>query len=145
PGQDPAWMYYLTPNHLDTQAGYALTHAGTLATAAGNHRAGSALFRRGERLLRTGAHDLSIDHPAQRRALFEGAWLSVAATGQGQLEQACTIGNRAVTRLNGVQSARSAQVLRLLAGKLRRCGRNEYVRDFLPALDAALARQPVPA
>jgi hypothetical protein len=23
PAQEPAWMYYLTPNHLDTQAGYA--------------------------------------------------------------------------------------------------------------------------
>ncbi|MGH3922001.1 MAG: hypothetical protein ACRDTT_03875, partial [Pseudonocardiaceae bacterium] len=43
------------------------------------------------------------------------------------------------------QSTRSAQVLRLLANKLRRCGGNDYVRDFLPALDAALARQPGPA
>ena len=31
------------------------------------------------------------------------------------------------------------------ARRLRRCGRNEYVRDFLPTLDAALARQPRPA
>ncbi|MGQ0773076.1 MAG: carph-isopro domain-containing protein [Pseudonocardiales bacterium] len=145
PGEEPAWMYYLTPNHLDTQAGYALTHAGTLANTAGDHRAGSALLSRGERLLRTGAHDLPADHPAQRRALFEGAWLSVAAAGQGQLEQACTIGSHAVARLNGVQSARSAQVLRLLAGRLHRCGRNDYVRNFVPTLDAALARQPVPA
>ncbi|MGH2371010.1 MAG: carph-isopro domain-containing protein [Chloroflexota bacterium] len=145
PAEEPAWMYYLTPNHLDTQAGYALTHAGTLAAATGEHQTGTALLRRGERLLRTGAHALPVDHPAQRRALFEGAWLSVAAAGQGDLEQACTIGNLAVTRLNGVQSARSAQVLRLLARRLRRCGRNEYVRDFLPTLDAAVARQPVPA
>ncbi len=36
-GEEPAWMYYLTPNHLDTQAGYALTHAGTLAAAAGEY------------------------------------------------------------------------------------------------------------
>ncbi|MGH3754638.1 MAG: hypothetical protein ACRDRP_18455, partial [Pseudonocardiaceae bacterium] len=82
---------------------------------------------------------------AQSRALFEGAWLSVAAAGQGDLEQACTIGSLAVTRLDAVQSPRSAQVLRLLAQRLHRCARNEYVRDFLPALDAALARQPVPA
>ena len=144
-GEEPAWMYYLTPNHLDTQAGYALIHAGTLAAAAGDHQTGTALLRRGERLLRTGAHAVPVDHPAQRRALFEGAWLSVAAAGQGHLEQACTIGRLAVTRLNGVQSARSAQVLRLLARRLHRCGRHEYVRDFLPTLDAAVARQPVPA
>ncbi|MGH3897740.1 MAG: carph-isopro domain-containing protein [Pseudonocardiaceae bacterium] len=145
PAEEPAWMYYLTPNHLDTQAGYALTHAGTLAAAAGDHQTGTALLRRGEQLLRAGAHALPVDHPAQRRALFEGAWLSVAAAGQGRLEQACTIGSLAVTRLNGVQSARSAHVLRLLARRLRRCRRNEYVRDFLPTLDAAVAQQPVPA
>jgi hypothetical protein len=145
PAEEPAWMDYLTPNHLDTRAGYALTHAGTLAAAAGDHHTGTALLRRGERLLCTGAHALPMDHPAQRRALFEGAWLSVAVAGQGRLEQACTIGSLAVTRLDTVQSARSAQVLRLLAKRLRRCSRNDYVRDFLPTLDAALTRQPVPA
>jgi hypothetical protein len=134
-------MDYLTPNHLDTRAGHALAHAGTLAAAAGNHQTGTALLRRGERLLRTGAHALPVNHPAQRRALFEGAWLSVAAAGLGDLEQACTIGSLAVTRLDRVQSVRSAQVLRLLARRLRRCTRNEYVRDFLPTLDAAVARQ----
>lgn len=138
-------MYYLTPNHLDTKAGQALTHAGTLAAAAGDHQSGAVLLRRGERLLRTGAHALPVDHPAQRRALFEGAWLSVAVAGQGNLEQACTIGSLAVTRLERVQSVKSAQVLRLLATRLHRCARNEYVRDFLPTLNAALARQPIPA
>ncbi|MGH3756080.1 MAG: carph-isopro domain-containing protein, partial [Pseudonocardiaceae bacterium] len=104
PAQEPAWMYFLAPNMLDTRAGYALTHAGTLAVAAGDHQTGTALLRRGERLLRTGAHALPMDHPAQSRALFEGAWLSVAAAGQGDLEQACTIGSLAVTRLDAVQS-----------------------------------------
>ncbi|MGH3974425.1 MAG: carph-isopro domain-containing protein [Pseudonocardiaceae bacterium] len=145
PAEDQAGMDYLTPNHLDSRAGYHLTHAGTLAAAAGDHQTGTALLRRGERLLRTGAHALPVDHPAQRRALFEGAWLSVATAGQGDVEQACAIGNLAVTRLNVTQSAKSAQVLRLLAKRLRRCARNEYVRDFLPILDAALARQPMPA
>ncbi len=143
--EEPAWMDYLTPNQLDTRAGYALTHAGTLAAAAGDHQTGTALLRRGERLLRTGVHALPVNHPDQRRALFEGAWLSVAAAGQGDLEQACAIGSLAVTRLNVVQSVKSAQVLRLLARRLHRCGRNEYVRDFLPTLDAAVARQPMPA
>ncbi|MGH3872817.1 MAG: carph-isopro domain-containing protein [Pseudonocardiaceae bacterium] len=143
--QEPTGMDYLTSNHLDTKAGQALAHAGTLAVAAGDRQTGIALLSRSERLLRNGAHDLPVDHPAQRRALFEGAWLAVAAAGQGDLEQACTIGSLAVTRLNAVQSARSAQVLRLLAKRLRRCSRNEYVRDFSPTLDAAVARQPVPA
>ncbi|MDQ3987785.1 MAG: hypothetical protein M3291_01040 [Actinomycetota bacterium] len=145
PNKDPAWMYYLTPNHLDTQAGYSLAHAGALATGAGNRPARRSLLRRGEQLLRTGAHDLPLDHPSQRRALFEGAWLSVAAACRGDFEQACTTGQLTLTRLDAVQSARSADVLRLLARRLRRAGKNEYVRDFLPALDRAVARQPVSA
>ncbi len=145
PAAEPFWMDHFTPNHFDSRAGYALTHAGTLAAAAGDHQTGAALLRRGERLLRAGAHALPADHFDQRRVLFEGAWLSVAAAGQGDLEQACMIGSLAVTRLNRVQSVQSAQVLRLLAKRLHRCGRNEYVRDFLPTLDAALARQPRPA
>ena len=146
PNKDPAWMYYLTPNHLDAQAGYSLAHAGALATSAGDRSARRSLLRRGEQLLRTGAHDLPLGHPSQRRALFEGAWLSVAAACRGDVEQACTTGQLALTRLDCVQSARSADVLRLLARRLRRAGsKNEYVRDFLPALDRAVARQPVPA
>ncbi|MGH3898179.1 MAG: carph-isopro domain-containing protein [Pseudonocardiaceae bacterium] len=145
PAAEPFWMDHFTPNHFDSRAGYALTHAGTLAAAAGDQQTGTVLLRRGERLLRTGAHALPEDHFDQRRALFEGAWLSVAAAGQGDLKQACMIGSLAVTRLNRVRSVKSAQVLRLLAKRLHRCARNEYVRDFLPTLDAALARQPVPA
>lgn len=49
-----------------------------------------------------------------------------------------------VTRLDVVQSAKSAQVLRLLARRLRRCTRNDYVRDFLPILEAAVARHSLP-
>ncbi len=138
-------MGHLTPNHLDTKAGTALTHAGTLAAAAGDHQIGTALLRRGERLLRTGVYALPVDPLDQRRALFEGAWLSVAAAGQGDLEQACRIGSLAVARLAVVQSVKSAQVLRLLARRLRRCARNEYVRDFLPTLNAAVAQHPRPA
>ena len=145
PDRDPAWMYYLTPNHLDTQAGYSLTHAVALATVADGRRDRRSLLRRGEQLLRTGAHDLPLSHPSQRRALFEGAWLSVAAACRGDFEQACATGQLALTRLENVQSARSADVLRLLARRLRRARRNEYVGDFLPVLDRALGTQPVPA
>lgn len=133
------------PNHLDTQAGYSLAHAGVVAISAGDRSARRSLVRRGEQLLRTGAHDLPLDHPSQRRALFEGAWLSVAAAYRGDFEQACVTGQRTLARLDCVQSARSADVLRLLAHRLHRAGKNEYVRDFLPVLDRAVASQPVSA
>jgi hypothetical protein len=53
---EPAWMYYLTEEHLHAQAGYALVHAGTLA----DNPTRRMFMHRGEQLLRGGAHDLPI-------------------------------------------------------------------------------------
>jgi hypothetical protein len=143
--EQPAWMYFLTPSHLDTQAGYALTHAGVLARGADDLSAERSLLRRGSWLLRTGAHAISFEHAAQRRALFEGAWLAVAAASQDDLEQACSIGQVAVARIQTVRSHRSTEVLAVLAGRLRRRSRNEHVAGFLPALETALAGKAGPA
>jgi hypothetical protein len=140
--QDPPWMYYLTPGHLDAQAGYALVHAGILAQAR-DKSAASKLVRRGEKLLRTGAYQVPADDSSQRRAMFEGAWLANAAAARGNLEQACKLGDTALNRSRAVRSVRSMDVLRRLAERLRRSTRNEYVRDFLPKLETALARQPM--
>ena len=136
---EPAWMYFLTPNHLDTQAGYALTHAAKRALDNGDRAAARPLLIRGQQLLFTGAHNASLsDESQQRRAMFEGAWLAVAAACRGDLEQACTEGQRAVARATTVTSARSMDVLRTLHVRLRRRGQNEYVSDFLPVLAATI-------
>jgi hypothetical protein len=138
---EPAWMYFLTPGHLDAQAGYALVHAATLGHDA-SHRDLRPLLRRGTRLLGTGAHDVPLaDTGSQRRALFEGAWLSVAAAVRGDLEQACAHGRRALARTDSVQSPRSLDVLRVLADQVRRRTRNDHVAEFLPELTTALDRQ----
>jgi len=142
--EDPTWMYYLTPSHLDTQAGYALTHAGMLASDSGSTSSSHSMLRVGERLLRRGAYDRPLTDQAQRRALFEGAWLATAAAGRGNLEEACTLGRTAVARTATVRSARSLDVLGRLAARLRRAKRNEYVRDFLPSLEACLGRTSAP-
>ncbi len=131
--------------HLDTQAGYALTHAGVLAQGADDPGAARSLLRRGSELLRTGAHAISFDDASQRRALFEGAWLAVAAASQGDLEQACSVGQVAVARTQTVHSHRSTEVLGILAGRPRRRSRNEHVAGFLPALETALGDQAGPA
>jgi hypothetical protein len=142
-GEEPPWMYFLTPNHLDTQAGYALIHAGTLAQDSNDRTTARALLRRGDRLLRTGVHGIALDESSsQRRALFEGAWSAVAAASRGDLEGACSRGRLAVTRTETVQSPRSLEVLHTLASRLRRRTRNAHVADFLPILEATLARQP---
>lgn len=138
-GEEPSWMYFLTPGHLDAQAGYSLIHAGVLAGNSGNRRAARSLASRGSQLLATGAYGVPPDHPAQRRALFEGAWLAVATACEGDLRQACDIGRIAAERTRTVKSRRSAEVLAILSVMLRRHGRDDYVADFLPFLNSALA------
>lgn len=125
--------------HLDTQAGYALVRAGILALA-DDRSAAKTLVRRGEKLLRTGAYAVAMNHSGQRRAMFEGAWLANAAAARGHLEKACEFGRTALARAATVRLSRSFDVLRRLASRLRRFTRNEYVRDFLPELEAGLSR-----
>lgn len=142
---EPAWMYFLTPSHLDAQAGYALIHAGVLALDHGDTTQARSLLRRGHQLLRTGVHDAALtDEFQQRRAMFEGAWLAVAAAGRGDLEQACAEGRRSVARAANVKSTRSMDVLRVLQTRLRHRHQNEHVADFLPILNAATADAPPP-
>ena len=137
--QEPAWLYYLTPGHLNSQAGYALIHAGRLRYL-DDKRRGRRLIADGEALLRTGVYDRPISDPLPRRALYEGAWLALGCTTHGRLEEACDLGRTAVQRLGRVRSARSADLLQALAEDMRRRQRNEYVRDFLPDLESALVQ-----
>jgi hypothetical protein len=142
PERDPDWMYYLTPNHLDCQAGYALILAGRQTVASGSATDGRALLRKGEALLRTGAYARRPDVPYQRRALYEGAWLALGYTAHGKLDDACAVTRMALPRLDRVRSPRSTALLQTLAAELRRRKRNQNVADLLPELENALARQP---
>jgi len=142
PESDPDWMYYLTPNHLDCQAGYSMILAGRHMVGGGESATGRALLRKGESLLRAGAYARPITEPSQRRALYEGAWLALGYTAHGKLDDACAVAARALPRLDQVRSPRSVALLATLASELRRRKRNHAVADFLPRLEAALARQP---
>src|SRR5262249_14795565 len=142
PDHDPDWLYYLTPNHLDCQAGYAMILAGRHAVAAGTAADGRVTLRKGVALLRTGAYARRLDAPYQRRALYEGAWLALGCTARGKLDDACAVTLLALSRLDQVRSPRSTALLRTLAGELRRRKRNQAVADLLPELENALARQP---
>jgi hypothetical protein len=142
PDRDPAWMYYLTPNHLDCQAGYAMIRAGRAVVATGGAADGRALLRRGEALLRSGAYARRTDLPHQRRALYEGAWLALGYTAHGKLDEACEVARMALPRLGQVHSPRSGALLRQLADELRRRKRNQSAADLLPELENALAGQP---
>jgi hypothetical protein len=141
PGSDPPWLYYLTPGHLDCQAGSALILAGRVLLTGGD-RAGLALVRRGTALLSTGAHDRPLADASQRRALYEGAWLALAHTARGNLEAACSEARTAISRLASVRSPRSNALLYQLSSEFRHRTRNEHVASVLPDLDRALAAQP---
>lgn len=140
PASDPSWLYYLTPGHLDCQAGYALVLSARDRLAGGD-RVGRDMLRRGTALLRTGAHDRPLDDASQRRALYEGAWLALAYAARGDLEGACGEARTAVGRLGSVRSPRSNALLHQLSTDFRRRTRNPHVADILPELDRALASQ----
>ena len=133
--QDPSWMYYLTPNHLDCQAGYALILAGRRRGAEGR-----PLLRKGETLLRTGAHSRHLDELSQRRALYEGAWLAIGYTASGKLDDAAAVVRSAIPRLRSVRSPRSVALLATVATDLRRRSRNPTAADLLLDLEAAIGR-----
>ncbi|MET9241293.1 carph-isopro domain-containing protein [Nonomuraea sp. NPDC003709] len=137
-GHEPRWMYFLTPNHLDCQAGYALIHLGMTRQHDGTTAKARTLLGQGIDLLQTGAHSRSHETTHQRRALYEGAWLALGNSARGELESACQIGEITARRLRTVRSPRSTDLLRRLAVDLRRRQRNPYVRSFLPRLEHAL-------
>ena len=84
-----------------------------------------------------------MSEPSQRRALYEGAWLALAYTAHGKLDEACAVAGMALPRLDRVRSPRSVVLLAMLAGELRRRKRNNTVAGFVPGLEEALARQSV--
>jgi hypothetical protein len=124
------------------------------ALSGGEIRALSQLRHRGhdrqgprgapDQLLETGAHAVPNDDPSQRRALFEGAWLALGYTAVGEIEQACSVADRAVPRLDSVASPRSVALLHELTDDLRRRQRNPHILHFLPRLEAALVERPMP-
>jgi hypothetical protein len=132
-------MYYLTPSHLDCQAGYSLVALGRRQLSFGD-REGRRDVDRGISLLRTGAFDVPSSDPSARRALYEGAWLALGHAGLGDYQEACAVAALATTRLAEVHSPRSNQVLGHLVADLRKRRKSPVVRDALPGIEQALAR-----
>jgi hypothetical protein len=141
PARDPEWLYYLTPSHLDCQAGYSLVLMGRRQLADGDRSGGRRLLRQGRALLAGGAYAFPVGGPSERRALFEGAWLALGHAAHGDLEEACQVAGLATARLDQVRSPRSVALLDRLARDLKRRQRNPVVGELLPELERTLARQ----
>ena len=142
PEAEPDWLYYLTPAHIECQAGYSYVIAGRRTLANGSTKSGKALLKRGVQLLSQGAHDVPLDDSSQRRALYEGAMLALGYAGGGKLDAACSVAQVAVRRLPTVRSPRSVAVLRDLERDLVLRRRNPVVGSVLPELQRALSLQP---
>jgi len=142
---DPDWMYYLTTGHIDALAGAAMVRLAQTAKLQGRSRQARTLVRESVGLLRgsDGAALRDAKHPHQRRAAVEGAWLALAHTLHGDLDQTCQVGRLTLSRLSTVQSDRCTTVLTALRGELR-SGRmnNPDIREFVGELDRTLRRQP---
>lgn len=142
---DPDWMYYLTSGHVDALAGAALIRLAQTAKSNGRSRQAGSWVRGSVGLLRgrDGAALRDAKHPHQRRAAVEGAWLALAHTLHGDLEQTCQVGRLTISRLTTVQSDRCTTVLTTLRSELR-SGRmnNPDIREFVGDLERALHRQP---
>jgi hypothetical protein len=134
-------MYYLTPGHVDALAGPALVHLAQTAQAQGQTRRARTSLRDGLGLLRGSAALRDTQHPQQRRAAVDGAWLALAHALSNDLDQACQVGRLTISRLGVVQSARCTSVLTVLRSQLRaERPSNADVRDFAGELDRALAQ-----
>jgi len=135
-------MYYLTPGHIDSLAASSFVHLAQAARAQGQTRRAHARLHDGLELLPSTAALRDRAHPHQRRAAVDGAWLALAQTLHGDLEQACHVGRLTISRLDRVQSDRCVGVLRTLRGALR-TGRmnNPDVREFIVELEHALQAQ----
>jgi hypothetical protein len=139
PADEPDWMYYLTDNHIDSQAGYSLVMLAKRKIDDGDRQGAVTALRRGQQLLETGAYQRPLQEPAQRRALYEGAWLALAYALDGQFPEACRVGRLALSRLTRVRSPRSNAVLHDLVRALAVHNRCHDVRDFLADARPALA------
>jgi len=126
-------------------AGAALVRLAQTAKTQGRPRQAKIWVRESVGLLRgrDGAALRDAKHPHQRRAAVEGAWLALAHTLHGDLEQTCQVGRLTISRLGAVQSDRCSTALTALRGELR-SGRmnNPDVREFVGELDRTLHRQP---
>lgn len=139
PADEPDWMYYLTDNHIDSQAGYSLVMLAKRKIDDGDGSSAVTALRQGQQLLEAGAYQRPLHEPAQRRALYEGSWLAFAYALDGQYAEACRVGRLAISRLPHVRSPRSNAILHDLVRTLSAHNRRHDVRDFLAEARPALA------
>ncbi|MBG0818675.1 hypothetical protein [Planomonospora sp. ID82291] len=128
----PRWAGYVSRTECDAIAGRSL-----VALAQRIPARWEKLLREAEDLLRDRAL-VDAASPYQRSALRHGAWLGLAYTHAGDLEQAVSMGRRSLARLPAVTSTRCVGLLRRLRDDLRPHVGRTAVKDLLADLDRKL-------
>ncbi|MCF3105373.1 hypothetical protein IPZ58_27835 [Streptomyces roseoverticillatus] len=128
----PRWAYYASPTELDAIAGRSLVVLARRIPALQDR-----LLAEAEDLLR--ARALEDDPAFQRSALRHSAWLALAHTQRGQIEQAVACGERALDRLPTVTSSRATGLLWRLRQDLEGpASRATAARPFVARLERQL-------
>ncbi|WP_424886767.1 hypothetical protein [Streptomyces sp. XH2] len=128
----PRWAHYASPTELDAIAGRSLVILARRVPARQNR-----LLPEAGALLR--ARALTDDPAFQRSALRHSAWLALAHTQRGEIDQAVTCGERSLARLPAVTSSRATGLLWRLREDLEQHAlRAPTVRSFLTQLDRQL-------
>ncbi|HEU5155373.1 MAG TPA: helix-turn-helix transcriptional regulator [Streptosporangiaceae bacterium] len=128
----PQWAYYVTRTELN-----AITGRGMVMLAQHRDKHQRKLLADAEDLLR--ARALSNETAFGRSALRHGAWLALAYTRSGDLDQAVATGHQALTHLTSVNSARSLRLLHRLRTELAvHEKKTAAVRELTATLDTYL-------
>ena len=141
-GSEPRWMYYLTGNHLDCQAGYALIQLGRIRRNEGATAEGRRLIAKGTHCSLLGPTTYPWSTPASAapcsRAPGSPSDTPLSA------RRSSPAGSRAPPPNAWPPSARHAVPRSSSSSRidLRRRRRNPHVRSFLPELERGLAKHP---
>ena len=113
PGEEPAWLAYFDEAYLAARIGQCFRDLG--------HGPQAARFAR---------RSLDMNQAYVRGRAFNLALLGAALAQQGQIEEACAAGTRAISIANGLRSRRSIRYVLDLRRRLAPYADQPQVREF---------------
>ncbi|MFF2374796.1 hypothetical protein ACFVUW_10470 [Streptomyces xiamenensis] len=135
PAADAPWAYYLTPEHVEVQCGYA--HV-ALARHSGQNR---TMLVSGHQLMESaGTQGYAAGPPDPRRCGWEMAWVAWSLMRQRRLDGACEAANSALDHYSTVPTARTRILLTDLHTSMARYAGTQVVESVLPRLAQVIGR-----
>ncbi|MFD5317539.1 hypothetical protein [Streptomyces sp. NPDC127098] len=126
----PAWASYVTATEMDAIAGRGLVDLARRIPVPARQR---RLVAEAEPLLSPRAQDDASEN--RRSSVRHGAWLALAHAHVGDLDQAVATGQRALSRLPDITSARIIGLLSELRSELKTQRRDSTVQSFVRRLN----------